>query len=105
MPVSKKPCRKAARKPQRKVEAIGALPVKVPWLLWGRRKAQILWAARQVEIGSSLSQDPLGERADNLERAIAHYGRRSRSIPARPSPRLGGDPEQPGGRLCDAHPR
>ena len=33
----------------------------------------MLWAALHVELGNSLSQDPLGERADNLERAIKHY--------------------------------
>src|SRR5512132_3354039 len=33
----------------------------------------LLWAALQGELGNSLSQDPLGERADNLERATHPY--------------------------------
>src|SRR5882762_5437259 len=32
-----------------------------------------LWAALQVELGNSLSDDLSGDRADNLERAIHHY--------------------------------
>ncbi|WP_165360821.1 CpXC domain-containing protein, partial [Candidatus Chloroploca sp. Khr17] len=32
-----------------------------------------LWAALQGELGNSLAQNPLGERAENLEQAIAAY--------------------------------
>ena len=32
-----------------------------------------LWAALQNELGSSYAQNPLGERADNLEQAISSY--------------------------------
>jgi predicted LPLAT superfamily acyltransferase len=31
------------------------------------------WATLQCELGNSFAQNPLGERADNLEAAIAHY--------------------------------
>jgi tetratricopeptide (TPR) repeat protein len=32
-----------------------------------------LWATLQVELGNSLAQNPLGERAENIERAIETY--------------------------------
>jgi tetratricopeptide (TPR) repeat protein len=31
-----------------------------------------LWAVLQVELGSALAQNPLGNRAENLEQAIHH---------------------------------
>ncbi len=47
-----------------------------------------------------------GERADNLEQAIAHYEQALDGLYPRGLPgRLGDDPEQPGERLWRAHPR
>ncbi|MEJ5241402.1 MAG: CpXC domain-containing protein, partial [Anaerolineales bacterium] len=38
-----------------------------------REQNPALWAALQVELGNSLLQNPQGERAENLEQAIAAY--------------------------------
>ncbi len=38
-----------------------------------RAKNPALWAALQVELGNSLAQNPRGDRAENLERAIEAY--------------------------------
>ena len=38
-----------------------------------RRENPELWAALQVELASSLAQNPLGGRAENIEQAIHHY--------------------------------
>jgi tetratricopeptide (TPR) repeat protein len=42
--------------------------------LVARHENPLLWAELQVELGNGLSQDPSGERADNIERALEHYG-------------------------------
>jgi tetratricopeptide (TPR) repeat protein len=38
-----------------------------------RQQNPELWAALQNELANSLTQNPLGDRADNLEQAIHHY--------------------------------
>jgi CHAT domain-containing protein/tetratricopeptide (TPR) repeat protein len=38
-----------------------------------RDTQQELWTALQIELGNSLAQNPHGERAENIERAIHHY--------------------------------
>ncbi len=38
-----------------------------------RQQNPELWAALQNELANSLAQNPLGDRADNLEQAIHHY--------------------------------
>jgi len=43
-------------------------------LLADRRQNPELWAALSGELGDSLQQNPLGERADNIEEAIRCYG-------------------------------
>jgi CHAT domain-containing protein len=41
----------------------------------GRETHPMLWAAFQAILADSLSQNPIGKRAENTERAIHHYGR------------------------------
>jgi hypothetical protein len=38
-----------------------------------RQQNELLWEALQNELGYSLAQSPLGDRADNIEQAIEHY--------------------------------
>jgi tetratricopeptide (TPR) repeat protein len=38
-----------------------------------REDNPVLWAALQVELANALAQNPLGNRAENLEKAIHHY--------------------------------
>ena len=38
-----------------------------------REDDPVLWAALQVELANALQQNPLGNRAENLEKAIHHY--------------------------------
>jgi len=40
-----------------------------------RETHPMLWAAFEAILADSLSQNPIGERAENIERAIHHYGR------------------------------
>ncbi|GIV79180.1 MAG: hypothetical protein KatS3mg050_3574 [Litorilinea sp.] len=41
--------------------------------LTDRTKLPELWAVLQGELGNSLVQNPLGNRAENIEQAIGHY--------------------------------
>ena len=41
--------------------------------LVSREQNAELWAALQNELGNSLAESPLGDRAENIEQAIEHY--------------------------------
>src|SRR5262249_48548711 len=41
--------------------------------LISRQQDSALWGSLQVELATCLAQNPQGPRAENLERAIAHY--------------------------------
>ena len=73
--------------------------------LVSREQNAELWAALQDELGNSLAQSPLGNRADNIEQAIEHYQPGPEGLHAEGLPgRLGRDPEQPGQCLQRPHP-